>query len=310
VKAAPAATEARIEFPCFGSTVGVWLAGEGDVEQALHEVRRRLEGWHDRFTRFEPGSELSRLNASPAPRVRASNVLCRFVAAAIDAAAKTNGLVDPTLVGQIEAAGYGGDLKTSLPLDATLAAAPPRRPARPSPEGRWRAVSVDRRNRTVTRPPGVALDSGGIAKGLFADVLADRLCGFDAFAIDCGGDIRLGGGARFARPVRVEDPLGGGCLHEFELVSGGIATSGIGRRSWLDAAGRPAHHLLDPSTGRPAYTGILQATAFAPTAVEAETLAKAALLSGPDRAHRWLPHGGLLVLDDGSHVVHDGKPVG
>jgi thiamine biosynthesis lipoprotein len=183
--------------------------------------------------------------------------------------------------------------------------APPRRPARPSPERRWRAVTVDRRNRTVMRPPGVELDSGGIAKGLFADVLAERLSGFDAFAIDCGGDIRIGGQARLARPVRVDDPLGRGSLHEFELVTGGIATSGIGRRSWLDAEGRPAHHLLDPSTGRPAYTGILQATALAHTAVEAETLAKAALLSGPDGAHNWLRHGGLLVFEDGSHVVCD-----
>jgi FAD:protein FMN transferase len=303
--AAQAGTEAAIEFPCFGGTVGAWLAGQGDVERALEEIRRRLEGWHKRFTRFEPESELSRLNADPAPRVRASNVLCRFVAAATCAAARTDGLVDPTLVGQIEAAGYGSDLNTTLPLDVSLGMAPPRRPARPSPERRWRAVSVDRRNRTVMRPPGVELDSGGIAKGLFADVLAERLSGFDAFAIDCGGDIRIGGQARLARPVRVDDPLGRGCLHEFELVTGGIATSGIGRRSWLDAEGRPAHHLLDPSTGLPAYTGILQATALAHTAVEAETLAKAALLSGPDGAHNWLRHGGLLVFEDGSYVVCD-----
>jgi thiamine biosynthesis lipoprotein len=138
---------------------------------------------------------------------------------------------------------------------------------------------------------------------MFADVLADQLSRFDAFAIDCGGDIRIGGTARVERAVRVDDPLGRGCLHEFEVAAGGVATSGIGRRSWLDPVGEPAHHLLDPSTGRPAFTGILQATALAPTAVEAETLAKAALLSGPDGARSWLRHGGLLVFDDGSHVV-------
>lgn len=82
-----------------------------------------------------------------------------------------------------------------------------------------------------------------------------------------------------------------------------MATSGIGRRSWLDAAGRPAHHLLDPATGRPAFTGVVQATALAPTAAEAEARAKAALLSGPEGASAWLPHGGLVVLDDGTHHV-------
>jgi thiamine biosynthesis lipoprotein len=155
----------------------------------------------------------------------------------------------------------------------------------------------------VQRPPGLRLDSGGIAKGLFADMLGIRLRDLDVFAIDCSGDILIGGRARAPRRVRVDDPFGGGCLHELEVEVGGVATSGIGRRSWLDSEGRPAHHLLDPSTGRPAFTGIVQATALAPTAVEAEALAKAALLSGPGAGSRWLRHGGVLVFDDGSHVV-------
>ena len=83
----------------------------------------------------------------------------------------------------------------------------------------------------------------------------------------------------------------------------GVATSGIGRRAWLDARGRPAHHLLDPSTGRPAYTGIVQVTALAPSALMAEIRAKAAILSGPRAGGGWLPDGGVIVLDDGSHEV-------
>ena len=47
----------------------------------------------------------------------------------------------------------------------------------------------------------------------------------------------------------------------------------------------------------------MQATALAPTALDAEVRAKAALLSGPDGAGRWLSHGGVLVLDDGTHHV-------
>ncbi len=82
-----------------------------------------------------------------------------------------------------------------------------------------------------------------------------------------------------------------------------MATSGIGRRSWLGPDGRPAHHLLDPSTGKPAFTGVVQATALAPTALEAEWRAKAAVLSGPDAAGDWLPHGGVVVRDDGSHFL-------
>ena len=91
----------------------------------------------------------------------------------------------------------------------------------------------------------------------------------------------------------------------FEVRDGAAATSGIGKRSWIDAGGRPAHHLLDPATGRPAFTGVVQATALAPTAVEAEWRAKAAVLSA-DPA--WLAHGGVLVSDDGSHEVISPSP--
>ncbi len=90
------------------------------------------------------------------------------------------------------------------------------------------------------------------------------------------------------------------------METGAVATSGIGRRSWLGPDGRPAHHLLDPATGRPAFTGVVQATALAPTAVEAEWRAKAAVLSGPERAADWLAHGGVVVLDDGSHLTTQG----
>jgi thiamine biosynthesis lipoprotein len=295
--------ESTSTFTCFGGEVLVSVPGGRGAERALVEARGLLEGWHARFTRFDPRSELCRLNANPEARVKASNILCRFAAAAIDAAARTDGLVDPTLVAEIEDAGYRTDLSSPMPLEVSLAMAPPRRPARPSLDARWRRVKIDRFSRTVSRQPGVKLDSGGLAKGLFADILAERLDGNGAFAVDCSGDIRIGGRARLPRPVRVDDPFGRGVLHEFALASGGAATSGIGRRSWLDADGRPAHHLLDPSTGRPAFTGVVQATAVAATAVEAETLAKAALLSGPAAGPAWLRHGGVLVFDDGSHKV-------
>ena len=113
----------------------------------------------------------------------------------------------------------------------------------------------------MRRPPGLRLDSGGVAKGLFADLLALELGAHDAFAVDCAGDLRVGGAAGMVRPVRVADPFDGHTLHIFELVDRGVATSGIGRRSWLDGDARPAHHLLDPTTGRPAFTGVVQATA-------------------------------------------------
>jgi thiamine biosynthesis lipoprotein ApbE len=151
------------------------------------------------------------------------------------------------------------------------------------------------------------LDGGGLANGLFADALAGELTRYRGFAIDCAGDLRVGG---LARRVHVASPFDGATLTTLRLTDAAVATSGIGRRSWIDDDGRPAHHLLDPSTGRPAFTGIVQATAVAPTAVEAEIRAKAALLSGPDHGRAWLRHGGVLVFDDGStQHCQGGQPV-
>ena len=56
--------------------------------------------------------------------------------------------------------------------------------------------------------------------------------------------------------------------------------------------------------GAPGMDGDRAGDPIAPTGVEAETLAKAALLSGPGEADRWLAGGGVVVLDSGEVVLH------
>ncbi len=296
-------------FPCFGA-VGAIYAGGGPSpagsERALAMAQFRLLAIHRRLSRFSPESELCRFNDDPSEEVKASPLMRRLVAAVVWAAELTRGLVDATLIGELEQAGYADsyDPARGLALDELSGVA--RRPARRSPDARWRSLHVDEAAGTVVRPPGLRLDSGGIAKGLAADLVAPLLEEHASFAVDCAGDLRLGGLSGAPRAVAVDDPFGGEPLHEFQLAEGGIATSGIGRRSWRGRDGGFAHHLLDPSTGAPAHTGVVQATALAPSALEAEVRAKAALLAGPETGARWLRHGGALVLDDGSFEVVDG----
>jgi thiamine biosynthesis lipoprotein len=279
-------------------------ARPADAAAAAAMAERALLEWHRRFSRFEPGSELSRFNRDPRSTVPVTPLMRRLVDLAVRAARETGGLVDATLADELRRAGYGSHFEgEGIALEAALAGGPARAPAGPSPAQRWRGFAVDRRSGTITRPPGTSIDPGGIAKGAFADELAAMLAGFDAFALDCAGDLRIGGSARLEREVHIASPFDLTPLHTFELRGGGIATSGIGRRSWIGADGAPAHHLLDPATGRPAFTGVVQATALAPTAAEAEVLAKAAVLSGPERASEWLTHGGVVVHDDGSYAV-------
>jgi thiamine biosynthesis lipoprotein len=297
------ATEAQEHFACFGGRCLVLVQGTGPAgspAEAALRARRRLEHWHHQFSRFDPGSELSRLNSDPRDTVPVSAMMARFIDAALSAAAMTGGLVDPTLVGELERAGYGESFDLArAPAAHAIRPRPGRAAGRPNPAARWREVRLDRRHTAVTRPAGVRLDSGGIAKGLFGDVLAAILGGHRSFAIDAAGDVRAGGSGRLTRAVRVMSPFEDEVLHTFELICGAAATSGISKRSWLDRDGRLAHHLLDPATGRPAFTGIVQVTALAATGVEAEALSKAALLSGSANARSWLDRGGVIVYDDG-----------
>jgi len=291
--------ETVLRFDCFGGSCGVYVEGDGGDEsaaQAAARVRTSLLLWHRRFSRFEQASELSRLNADPRERVPVSPLMGRLAATVREAAEITGGLVDATLVPELVAAGYERELPPVLPPALSVALAPSRRPAGPSRERRWEQIVPEARG--VSRPPGLMLDSGGIAKGLFADELAATLSTHRSFAIDCAGDLAIGGAGEVERLIEVESPLDGSVLHTFAVRDGGVATSGVLARSWLGADGRPAHHLIDPATGRPAFTGVLQATALAPSASLAEIHAKAAVLSGPDGARRWLRWGGAVVLDD------------
>jgi thiamine biosynthesis lipoprotein len=277
-------------FDCMGTHVRLFVA---DGRTAA-DCQAFLERFDRALSRFRPDSELSRLNAAPGREVPASPLLRTAIASGLFAAELTGGLFDPTLTPALEANGYDRTRRApELPLAEALGAAPPRRPAAPNPLAPWRRVTMD--ERTITRPPGLRLDTGGSGKGLAADLLAHRLHG--RWAVDCGGDLRVAG--RF--DVHVRHPLTHETAHVFAVADGAVATSGLDTRLWRAPDGSPRHHILDPSTLEPAWTGLIAATALAPTAVEAEALAKAALLSGPRHAQRWLRrHGGLIVHDDGT----------
>ena len=309
--------EAYTRLHCFGGDCAVLVSGSGPTGHApaaVERARRQMLDWHAQFSRFLSDSELSRLNHDPRAAVPASAVMLTLVAASLQAARLTDGLVDPTVLPELRAAGYSRSREESrapaaLALRDLLADAPARGPAAPHPRAAWRQVNVDPRARVVVRPPGLELDLGGIAKGVFGDLLAVDLAAHDSFAVDAAGDVRFGGADTLPRPIAVSAPDGERVLHTFHAQTGAVATSGIGRRAWRDGAGRPAHHLIDPATGRPAFTGLVQVTAFAPSGALAETRAKAALLSGHTRAARWLTDGGVIVADNGTLTVI-GVPAG
>ncbi len=298
------------EFDLMGTRIRFWIdQNSGHAgSTALASGERFLRNFDRRLSRFRPDSELSALNANPAETVAVSPLMFRFLRSAIDAAERSDGLVDPTLLSAVEAAGYRESRAgvSPLPIAEVLAVGNSAVPAGPNPEAPWKSIKLDRDDRTVTRPPGLMIDSGGSGKGLAADMVAELwqqlLPEGTSYIVDCGGDMRVGPQSAGSAPYEIGVKTSPAPARELKLtLSGGaVATSGIGNRSWLDGEGRVAHHLIDPSTGKPAWTGIASVTAIGDTALQAETIAKTALLSGAPRARTLLAErGGVMVDFDG-----------
>jgi thiamine biosynthesis lipoprotein len=283
-----AVTELR--FPAMGSDAHVVLVGAGAA--AATGARRRIEQLEARWSRFRPGSEVSRLNGASGRPVAVSEDTCLLVQAALTGWRATGGAFDPTVAAAMDANGYGGRDALGLP------------PA--GPAAGLGDVELDVEARTVRFPPGVAFDPGGIGKGLAADLVVAQLAarGAAGVLVSMGGDVRVWGAPPRgdAWVVSVEDPFEpDGDAGVLALRDGAAATSScLGRRWTRD--GREMHHLVDPATGLPASAGVVAVTVVAGAAWWAEIVTKALVLGRGDE-HALVGDGAALVWrDDGTRA--------
>lgn len=279
----------RRAFRAMGTTVVVLgPPGHDRFDAAVDCVQRRFAREDQRFSRFRGDSELASVNGRSGAWVRVSPGFEHVTRLALAAADASDGRFDPTVLDAMVAAGYDRD------FDEVLAGA--RGVLRqPHPCGAWRAVDV--RPGAVRLPRNVGLDVGGIAKGWTADRAAgDALAsGLPWTLVSAGGDLRIEGEAP-PTDVAVEDPADGHELLRLRLRGGALATSSVTKRAW----GPGMHHVIDPRTGRPARTNLLQATTWAATCASAEIAATDALLVGNAAAVR-MPC--VLVTDAGDVLV-------
>jgi FAD:protein FMN transferase len=137
--------------------MGCEVAVAGGDPETIAAVLERCE---DAFSLFRRDSELSRVNRSPARVVAVSRFFARTLEIALDVAADTEGLVDPTLC------------------------------------GRWRDVVVS--GRMLSRPPCLPLDLNGVVKSLAVDDAVATLAGPGFVSV--GGDLAVRGPVDVALP--------------------------------------------------------------------------------------------------------------
>jgi thiamine biosynthesis lipoprotein len=214
------------------------------------------------LTRFSPHSELSRLNEASGAWCEIGDAMERVLLAAIHAFEMSSGLVNVAVLPSMQAIGYVRPMEKGVGV-ATLDGVGPL-PALPE--------VLEVRHHEARLRPGCGIDLGGVAKGW----MADRLCEIlgDNLIANLGGDLRAAGRG----PGGDGWPVGVGG-RTLMLRDHGAATSSVRKRRWGDV-----HHLIDPRTGLPARSGLDEVSVVAASGLDAEVIAKTALLLGPELA--------------------------
>ena len=270
----------------------------GDDAAAVREQVRLAEST---FSRFASDSEIVRINRSAGEWVVVSALTYELLAAVEAAFRVTEGLFNPFMGHILQEIGYDRSFELLQQGDF------------PSGAAGWREnhavktkqavqyqtngtlpLEMDPRRQAVRLHSGFSLDMGGFAKGWTAQRAADGLMakGVRHGLIDAGGDVVLWGREpkQGVWGIGVADPMGAGGDIADLWVEGltSMATSSVVKRSWHDPKHGVVHHIIDPRTGAPAISDLLQITVLARDLAVAEQYAKCLIVLGSASGFPWI----------------------
>ncbi|SFI18494.1 thiamine biosynthesis lipoprotein [Planctomicrobium piriforme] len=275
--------------------------------QATDAAYERLKQLDRTLSDYDPDSELNQLCLAPTgTAVKVSPDLWSVLSASQKLSAQSDGAFDVT-VGPLVKLWRVARRKKQLPDPADLAAAKKR--------VGFQHVTLDTAQQTVTLSlPEMQLDVGGIAKGYAADAAYNVLVehGLPIALLAVAGDIRVGDPppGRTGWRVEVEDrgraappdhkPL------VLELCRQAVSTSGD-TYQYLQLNGVRYSHIVDSKTGL-GLTTPGSVTVVAPTCMQADGLATALSILGPDRGFAFLEqfphtHAMFVALNEQSEPV-------
>ena len=298
------------EFALSGSVMGTTFtvklvdpADAVDRPELGALISARLEEIEQRFSTYRPSSELMAVNdALNTDWISVSGELCTVVDSALSLSRRTNGAFDITVGPLVLLWGFGPDGdRTSPPGDDVVAEA-------------RSSVGFDKISADCSVPalrkslPGVYLDLSAFVKGYAVDQVALLLDerGVADYLVEIGGELRVAGhnadDSEWAIAVEQPDIASRSVRAVLHLTDSGMATSGD-YRNFFEHEGVRYSHTIDPATGRPVTHNGAAVTVVSNRTAEADGLATALLVMGPDVGMRYATDAGiaayfLLRIDD------------
>jgi FAD:protein FMN transferase len=299
----------RCDWRVWGTKVTLAVTAASGLHRARLLLEEEIADIDTACNRFIADSDVSRCNRGAGSWVEVGTTFLDALDVALDAAATTDGAVDPTVGAALVALGYDRDFDELRDWPPRAEVSP-----MPSPAVGWERVEVDRRRRRVRIPDGASLDLGATAKAWCVDRAVALVAGQGVgVLVDIGGDLAVGGplpagGWRIGVQESSRDAPDA-VAPVVSVNQGAIASSGTTLRAWTvgDAV---VHHIIDPHTGQPAMSQWRMVTVAAPSCVEANVAATAAVVLGQGAAAELERQGrpARLVAADGGVVVVGGWP--
>lgn len=255
------------------------------AEGALEICARRVEELENRLSVTEEGSDIRKINRGDSSDDGAADAgiaedTFLLIKAALELGEETEGALDITLYPVLREWGFTtGDYK--VPDEEVLRELLQRVD--------YTGIQLDEERQTVLVPAGTELDLGAVAKGYTGDCLTEILKeqGVTSAMLDLGGNIQVLGAKPDGTPWRiaVKDPFGGsGMIGVLEVVDKAVITSGSYERYFVGEDGKDYWHILDPSDGYPADSGLVSVTVVGESGIRCDGLSTALFVMGKDRA--------------------------
>lgn len=273
--------------------------------EALDDVVHRLDHLEGRWSRFLPDSDITALNSAGGQRLEVDPATAILVTTMVDGWRATGTSFDPSILPTLYTAGYHTSIDdvrrvTILPDNAVHVGGY-------DTPGSMGAIEID--GSTVRLPVGLALDPGGIGKGLAADLAVGQMmaAGVHGAMVCIGGDLVVAGnppGDVDGWVIQVDHPENDreiAAVGSLAILGGGVATSSTRSRRW-NHLGADRHHLIDPRLHAQSPTDLASVTVVGRSGWLAEVHATAALLAGSDSVLGYLEQhdlSGLAVGLDG-----------